>query len=292
MADNAAIYDLGYSHYQGGRLAYSASLFTLYVESVRIAFGLGRRFVYKVAPLTLLLIAVVPAAIALGIASVIGDEIEPYRYDNYYGIVALTIALFCAVVAPDLVGRDVRNRTLALYVSRGISRLDYIAIKIAALISATLLFSLIPQAMLFLGNALAARNTFTYVTDNIEAIPRIIASALVIGLLLGSLAVAFAAQTTNRAYATGGFVALVVLSTAITNILFEAGDGGDWVYVLLGGVLDVLEGSTEFIFSSPIEPGTDRDRAEFERGYYLVSLLAVSAAAIALTVRRYLRMPL
>ncbi|HET9200365.1 MAG TPA: ABC transporter permease subunit [Dehalococcoidia bacterium] len=306
MAEQAgAIYDLGYRHYDGERRGYGAVLWTLYVDSLRIAFGFGRKFVYKIVPLTLLAIAVVPALIALGIASVVGDDLTPYRYDNYYGVVAVAIALYCATIAPDLVGRDLRNRTLPLYISRGITRLDYIAVKIAALVSATLLFSLVPQALLFAGNTLAARNAATYVSENLEAIPQIVLSALAIGVLLGSLAVAFSAYTTNRAYATGGFVALIILSTAVANIVFEAvegsaaggsldagGDTSAWGYVLLLGIFDVMEGVTEFIFNTQPDPDESRADADFWEGWYVISLLAMTGVAIFLTVRRYRRLPL
>jgi ABC-2 type transport system permease protein len=289
---NGAIYDLGYRHYEGVRRGYGAVLWTLYTESLRIAFGFGRKFVYKVVPLTLLSIAVVPALIALGIASVVGEDLTPYRYDNYYGVVAVAIALYCATIAPDLVGRDLRNRTLPLYISRGITCFDYITVKIAALVSATLLFSLVPQAMLFAGNTLAARNAATYVTENLEVIPQIVISALAIGLLLGSLAVAFSAHTTNRAYATGGFVALIILSSAVANILFEAGDSDSWAYVLLLGIFDVMEGVTEVIFNTAPDPDENRAEADFWDGWYVISLLLMSAAALALTIRRYRRLTL
>jgi ABC-2 type transport system permease protein len=289
---NGAIYDLGYRHYEGVRRGYGAVLWTLYTESLRIAFGFGRKFVYKVVPLTLLSIAVVPALIALGIASVVGEDLTPYRYDNYYGVVAVAIALYCATIAPDLVGRDLRNRTLPLYISRGITRFDYIAVKIAALVSATLLFSLVPQAMLFAGNTLAARNAATYITENLEVIPQIVISALAIGLLLGSLAVAFSAHTTNRAYATGGFVALIILSSAVANILFEAGDSDSWAYVLLLGIFDVMEGVTEVIFNTSPDPDENRAEADFWDGWYVISLLLMSGLALALTIRRYRRLTL
>ncbi|HEX5939259.1 MAG TPA: hypothetical protein VFZ12_02780, partial [Dehalococcoidia bacterium] len=195
-------------------------------------------------------------------------------------------------IAPDLVGRDLRNRTLPLYISRGITRFDYIAVKIAALVSATLLFSLVPQALLFAGNTLAARNAATYVGENLEAIPQIILSALAIGLLLGSLAVAFASHTTNRAYATGGFVALIILSTAVANILFEAGDGGSWDYVLLFGIFEVLEGVTEVIFNTTPEPDENRALVEFWDGWFVISLAVMTAASLILTIRRYRRLTL
>lgn len=287
-----AIYDLGYRHYEGERGSYGRVLLTLYLESLRIAFGIGRKFVYKFAPLLLLLIAIVPAAIALGIASVIGEEQSPYEYEGYYFVVAVAIMLYCAVVAPDLVGRDIRNRSLPLYISRGITRLDYIAVKIAALVSATLIFSLIPQFLLFAGNTLAARNGLTYVWENIEVIPQIAASALIIGLLLGTIAVAFAAHATNRAYATGGFVALIILSTAVTNILLEINGGAFWRYFWTLGTFNLMEGAIRAVFGTDFEFDSSGYEADLWPGWYIIVALGTSAAAVGLTVRRYLGLKL
>jgi ABC-2 type transport system permease protein len=288
-----AIYDLGYRHYEGARLSYSSVLLALYIESVRIAFGIGRRFVYKAAGIVLLALAIIPAVIALGIAAVADDDLSPYRYDSYYELVSILIALFCAAVAPDLVGRDIRNRTLALYISRGISRMDYIAVKLAALVSATLIFSLIPQLMLFVGNILAADNAITYFFENLEVLPQIVASAFCLGLLLSSLAVCAAAYATNRIYATGGFIALVVLSTATTSILVsEAGDADIWRYIWLGGVFNILDGANNLIFATSFEvdsPGAD---ADLWGGWFLAAIAAFILSACALTARRYLRLSL
>jgi ABC-2 type transport system permease protein len=284
LAEQGAIYDLGYRHYDGERREYAATLWALFIESLRIAFGLGRKFAYKAGPAVLLAFAVVPAAVALGIAAALPADVELYRYDDYYDVVAIVIALYCAIVAPDLVGRDIRNRTLPLYISRGITRLDYIGVKLAAMVTATLLFSLIPQALLFAGNTVAADNPAEYFVDDMDSIPQIVGSALAIGVLLGSLATVISAHTTNRAYATGMFVALVILSTSVVNLLYSAGgQEGGWTYVLLGGVLDVLYGSVDFIFGNPAENSED-----IWDGWYLVALIAWSGGAILLTIRRYL----
>ena len=59
----------------------------------------------------------------------------------------------CAVVAPELVSRDLRSGVLPLYFSRPLRRSDYALAKLAALVSAVWLLLAGPQLLMFLGGA-------------------------------------------------------------------------------------------------------------------------------------------
>ncbi len=67
--------------------------------------------------------------------------------------VSLLVTLFCAVVAPELVSRDLRSGVLPLYFSRPLTRSDYALAKWAALVSAVFLLLLAPLLVMFLGGA-------------------------------------------------------------------------------------------------------------------------------------------
>src|SRR5436309_5528570 len=132
------IFDLGYQRYTGPREGRRRAVTALFWNGVRRAWGIGRPFRSKLAPWGLFAIALVPALIALGIAALVSDRLSPYRYDNYYSAVSRVILLFCAVVAPELLCPDQRQRILSLYFSRSITRLDYLAARLGALVSALL----------------------------------------------------------------------------------------------------------------------------------------------------------
>ena len=61
--------------------------------------------------------------------------------------------LFCAIVAPELVSRDLRSGVLPLYFSRPLRPADYALAKLAALVSAVTLLFAAGQIIMFLGAA-------------------------------------------------------------------------------------------------------------------------------------------
>ena len=97
---SGSIYDLGYRRYEGPRLGRRHAITTLYLQSLRATFGLGRRASSKIIPIGLAILTFVPAAIQLGIAAVAANVIEVYSAENYYGFIQVTLWLFCAAVSP------------------------------------------------------------------------------------------------------------------------------------------------------------------------------------------------
>ena len=60
----------------------------------------------------------------------------PDRYFGFIDIVAFLGFLFCAVIGPELVSRDLRSGVLPLYFSRPLTRSDYAMAKWGAMVSA------------------------------------------------------------------------------------------------------------------------------------------------------------
>ena len=133
------IYDLGYQGYDGPRRGRRYALWSLYVLSVRNAFGIGRGALPKVMAFLLLLFAHSLAIVQLILGAVLPvDEFEFVTPEDYYGLIQFILVLFVAAIASDLVGNDRRTNTLSLYFSRPIERDDYALAKIAALSSGLL----------------------------------------------------------------------------------------------------------------------------------------------------------
>ena len=100
-----SIYDLGYRSYGGTRLGRRHAVRTVYVESLRSAFGLGRRASSKVIPVILLVIVLLPAAVHLGIAAASRQQMDIVKPEDYSSFVEVILALFVAAQAPELAGR-------------------------------------------------------------------------------------------------------------------------------------------------------------------------------------------
>ena len=283
-----SIYDLGYRHYDGARLGRRHSVLALYFYTLRGAFGLGRRSSSKIIPIAISIIAFIPALIQLGIASIASGIVDLIKPENYYGYVGVTVALFCAAVAPEIVGRDQRTRTLSLYFSRTLKRRDYALAKLAAFTTALLLLTLLPQAVLFVGNMLATKDITQFLQDNWRQVPRIIISGLLIASLMASLSLAIASQTSRRSYATVAVIAVFLVTTPLANIFVREAGGIGHLAILLSP-FDLLAGTTGWLFDARPEREGIVSIADLPMLIYPLMTLAVTAIATALILRRYAR---
>ena len=281
------IYDLGYRPYEGQRLGRAYAVVSLFMYSLRAIFGLGRSWVAKAFAIGLAVIALIPALVQLAIAAIAPAEFEFTRFENYFSFVGIVVVLFCALSAPEVIGRDQRHHTLALYFSRALSRSDYVTAKVAALLAGLLIVLLTPQAVLLIGNAVATEEIVDYLADNLDAIPPIVASSLVIAVMMGSLSLAIACQTPRRAWATGAVIIYFVIATALGAILIETISSSDGDYAILISPVHVLEGSVFWLFDVPPEAGSDLEAIGFGGHYFFAAAAAYSLIGLAIVYRRY-----
>jgi ABC-2 type transport system permease protein len=115
------IHDIGYRRYDGPRLGAAYVRRSLFVHSLRGAFGLGRSGRSKVMPLLLLTVMTLPALITAAIVIIEGADRLPLEYTSYAVSLQVIIAIFVAAQAPQSVSRDLRFRVVALYFSRPLS---------------------------------------------------------------------------------------------------------------------------------------------------------------------------
>jgi len=285
-----SIYDLGYRPYEGARLGRSYAFRSLFLYSLRSIFGISRSLMAKVFPIGLAGVALLPAVVQLGVAAIAPADIRLIRPENYFEFVEVVLALFCAVTAPELIGRDQRHRVLPLYFSRALSRGDYLAAKVAALFAALLAVSLAPQLVLFAGSAVAASDLGDYVVHNADVLAPMAASSLVIAAFMSAVSLTLGSQTPRRAYATVAVLAYFVVFGVVGGILVETTTGTVQHYVVLVSPNAVLEGTTRWIFSAPAPAGSPVAKAGLDGYVYLAAAAAYAAAALGLLWRRFQRL--
>ncbi len=119
------VFDLGYQHYEGPREGRMRARRALWVNGVRTALGLGRGSRSKILP-TLLFVAALGLAVILTlVASVAGPGDQVPGHAGYYQIVSIILLLFAAIIAPELLCPDRRDRVLDLYLVRPLPPVDY-----------------------------------------------------------------------------------------------------------------------------------------------------------------------
>ncbi len=296
-----SIYDLGYRNYEGVRLGHWHARTSVYTHSLRGVFGLGRHTSSKIIPFALAIIALVPAVVQLGVVSLADEVVDVFRPEDYYEFIQWPLALFVAAMAPELVGRDQRNRTLSLYFSRALLRSDYVLAKVASLATALLILALVPQTVVFLGNSLAGDDSAGYLRDNWKDIAPIVASGALLSLFMASVALAIASQTARWPLASGAVIAYFAITFVVASILVHTLDAGPPRCSLLFSGFHVIRGFTLWTFgvtptlNAEGEDGTlagDLALADVPLFAYALAAGVTIAVALFILHRRYRRMAL
>jgi ABC-2 type transport system permease protein len=292
MADapSSVIYDLGYQGYDGPRLGRQHAVISLFDHSLRGIFGLGRSGWAKLQAFGILGIALLPAIIQLGVAAISPEDVEITPPEDYYGLIQPLIAVFCALIAPDLVGRDQRTQVISLYFSRALRREDYALAKYAAFVTSVLALIMIPQLLMFSGNAAGSDDVFGWVRDNARDLPAILVSGVLLSCLVAGMGLTVAAYVTRRAYATVAIAAVFLLSSGIAAAVFEAAGAGSGRFVLLLSPFHIAQGLTYWLFGGLSDDNEQILEANFFGGVYVLAAVVISAVTLALLVQRFRRM--
>ena len=275
------IYDLGYRGYDGPRLGRRHAVASLIRQSFRQAWGIGRSGRAKVVPITLAGIATIPAIVALGVSALArqmggGEVVEAaVRYSNYYPLIAQVVFLFTAAQAPELLGRDLRHRVLALYFTRAIQREDYALAKLAAIVLAMLLLVLFPQALILVGEGRKAPHLVAGQNDDLGSDPAIVGQGLLTSALLGSLGLAIASFTPRRSFATAAIFAMVIVPLIAVGTVEALTDGELAGAVSLLSPADILQGGNAFFYGGgDAGPANDMPSAVYVNAGVIGTLLA------------------
>jgi ABC-2 type transport system permease protein len=276
---SGVIHDIGYQRYTGPRLGRRQVIAALYVHSLRAAFGLGRSVKAKIFPGIVLGLAFAVAIVVVAIRSQTGEVVMTYlEYTDGLGIPVL---LFLAVVAPELVCRDLRSRVLPLYFSRPLRRTDYALAKLAAMISAVWLLLAGPLLLLFLGGAFAqtegAGGAWREFADFLGGL----GYAAMTAVVLGAVAVPLASLSSRRAVAAVVIVVAFLVTTPIIGVLDAVGGTTAQQLASLLNPVTLLSGLQTWIYrTSEVDIG----------GYgplYLAVALGLVAACVAALIVRY-----
>jgi ABC-2 type transport system permease protein len=222
-AGGGAVYDRGYRPYEGPRGGRRSAVFALYRASIRRALGLRRSWRQKVAPFVLLGVVTVPAVVDVGIGYVtrdrpIVDKIEIITYRNYVGV-SSALLLFVALVAPDLICPDRRQRVLPLMFARPLTGVDYVIAKLGAVASIVFAFSFLPQVVLFVGNMLVSNSALDYFTGHLRVLWQVPAAVAILALFHAVIGVSIASLTDRRIVAGASVIGLFLVTSIAAGAL-------------------------------------------------------------------------
>ncbi len=210
-AETGVIHDIGYRHYRGARLGRSAIVRSLYVDSLRGAFGIGRSAKSKISPFLLLALICVPALAVAIILNVTPVQELPFPLPSYASFVYPLLVLYVGGQAPASVSRDLRFGVTSLYFSRPLRRTDYVAAKFAALTTAVAAVLLLPLLILLSGALLSELPR----DDSLVGFAQSLLGVVLLAPMIAGIALAIASVTPRRGLGVAAVVAVLVILWAV-----------------------------------------------------------------------------
>ena len=238
MADQV-IYDRGYRTYDGPRLGPKGARRAVYKDGVRRVLGLGRKARQKIFPWSLIVIAIVAAAVFVGIHWAIGNIEESLRqqiptygglFDFYSGI----SLLFIALAGPQLLIPDRTRGVLSVYFSRPLTVDGYLVSKVGAYATVVGAIYIVPQIVLHLGLALIAEEGFlSYLGANLDILWMVPVTAAAFIAVHGAIVFALSAVIDRTGIAAAAFLGTLFAGAAVAQRMAEASFPGARYFALL-----------------------------------------------------------
>ncbi|MFD3586746.1 ABC transporter permease [Streptomyces sp. NPDC058683] len=285
--DQSRIHDIGYRGYDGPRLGRAYARLSLYSQTLRGSYGLGRSVKSKVLPMLLFAVMCVPAAIMVAVAVATKAHDLPVSYTRYAIIMQAVISLYVASQAPQAVSRDLRFKTIPLYFSRPIETADYVQAKFAALASALFILTGAPLVVLYAG-ALLSKMDFAHQS---KGFGQGLVSVALLSLLFAGIGLVIASVTPRRGFGIAAVIAVLTISYGAVSTLQAIADSQGstsaipWIglfspVTLVGGLSTALLGGTNTF------PGGDGP-SHAQGVVYLLVIVGLIAACYGLLLRRY-----
>ncbi|MGW5664338.1 ABC transporter permease [Streptomyces sp. NPDC003758] len=287
-AEQTRIHNIGYRSYDGPRLGRAYARRSLYSQSLRGAYGLGRSVKSKVLPMLLFVVMCVPALIMVAVAVATTAKDLPDQYTRYAIIMQAVIGLYVASQAPQAVSRDLRFKTVPLYFSRPIETADYVRAKYAALASAMFILTAAPLLVLYVG-ALLAKLDFAHQT---KGFAEGLVSVALLSLLFSGISLVIAAATPRRGFGIAAVIAVLTISYgAVSTIqaIAEVHSGSSTALVWMGlfSPITLIDGvQTAFLGANSSFPG-GHGPSTAQGVVFLLVVLGLIAGSYGLLTRRY-----
>ncbi len=288
-----AVYDRGYRPYDGPRGRRGAATLALYLASMRRALGIRRSWRQKVAPFVLLGVVTIPAIVNVGIGYVtrgellLRDRVEIITYREYVGVSA-ALLLFVALVAPDVVCPDRRQRVLPLMFARPLTGVDYVVAKVGAIATILFAFSFLPQVVLFVGNMFVSDSALDYFTGHLDVLWQVPLAVVLLAVYYAVVGVAIASLTDRRIVAGASVIGLFLVTSISSGIIIGGDfqrDGGSLAALL--NVLALPLYLRDLVFLGHVDPDSPLVGVAQAGPFAIATYAAVLLVGVGVLLYRY-----
>jgi ABC-2 type transport system permease protein len=278
-APTGVIHDIGYQRYTGPRLGRWYAVRSLYVHSVRTAFGIGRTGKSKMFPWFIVGVAFAIALVAVAVRS--QSKTVFISYLQFPDTVRVPVLLMVAIVAPELVSRELRAQVLPLYFSRPLRRTDYALAKFAALATALWLVFAGPQLLMFLGGVFSRTDGASGAWSEFTDFARGVSYAAIAAVVFSAIGILVASLAGRRAVAAAAIVATFLVTAPVVGVLEAIGSDTTKQIVPVVNPVSLVEGLKIWLYG--VKGGLEI--GDFGPAYLGIACGVVAACVTLLLVR-------
>ena len=220
------IFSRGYRVYDGPRTGVRSGMLAVVVSSIQRAFGLRRKFRFKVVPLLTIIVAYIPALAFLGIAVLLPSELASEvvaEYAGYYGLISVSMILLSAFVVPEVLGSDRRTGMFGITMASPLNRWEYLVSKFGAILAVMSTVTILPVIFLLIGYTVLDIGPDGF-SGVIETLVNIAISGVILSVFFALFGMAVSTLTDRPLFATAGIVMSIIASEALSNIVADNTD--------------------------------------------------------------------
>lgn len=173
----------------------------------------------------------------------------PQTFRDFLGQQSIFVFLVTIALA-GVIADDRRANALQLYLSKPLSRFEYVTGKFVAVIGFLAFVTLVPAALLLLLQVLFSGST-AFLTGNLFLVPAVVLFSLIQSVVAAAAILALSSLSRSRRFVSVLYAGVVFFSAAMFQALRALTGSGLWAVMSPAEVLDVLG---DVIFRLPGEP--------------------------------------
>lgn len=265
------IHDQGYRRYQGKRLPVGRAWWTM--ARMHLVTAFKRRWFVLILfagwiqffVMTLIVVAPVLFPQLSGITSTTPQTFRDFLTRQQFFVFIITIVL------GGLIADDRRANALQLYLSKPLTRVEYIVGKAAPLLILILGVTLVPALCLLLVQIVFS-GSFSFLSTNLFVIPAITLASLARALLSTFTILALSSLSKSRRFVAVMYAGLIFFTSSMHQVLRSITGSRGWAAISPGNMVDVF---SDWVF---------RIRAPQPVPVYVAVLVIVGLIAVSLWV--------
>ena len=175
--------------------------------------------------------------------------LKPESFRDFLEYQQLFLFVITVYAGSGLIASDRRANALQIYLSKPLTRAEYVLGKLAVLMTFLLLVSWVPALLLLIAQAIII-GSFSFVADNLYLFPAITLYAFLETITMAMAMLALSSLSNSARYVGILYAALVFFSRALFNVLRFVTGGSTMAWVSFQVNLDQLGNA---IFRQPLQ---------------------------------------